>query len=191
LDCIGTRELLQHQVLSDAPPPGKYRPKWEKMKPKNRTIVEWHHDIENIAEPKSNYKYKPIKKPFGNKTDRNYSFSEKFSKSHQNFVKVDDSSMSTNRSKKMYQKMDFYANKTETDKFYPGFVDLKRQMSRDRHDYIELANNKPHDKRFFVIPDKKPVQKKNYQKYYNAKTIETRFRLFEIQSKNCKLRLRP
>lgn len=186
LDCIGTREMLHQQHISIAPPPGKYRPKWEKIKPKNPTVVEWHWPFKgNQLESKKNVKSKTPRKPLFEKFDRNNN-TEKFVKTQPNFINLATSSRTitktendfgsdTDRTYKTGHNMNYYANNTSSEKFYKGFVDLNRQLPRDRHDYIESHKNKPHEKRFFVIPDKSKVQKKTFKNIIMKKMLKRDF----------------
>jgi len=60
LEDIGNRELSHLEWMSVAPPPGKYRPKWDQILKDPQMLVDYQHQSKNrfkISGPK----YKPFK----------------------------------------------------------------------------------------------------------------------------------
>ena len=173
LEDIGNRELSHLEWMSVAPPPGKYRPKWDQILKDPQMLVDYQHQSKNrfkISGPK----YKPFKHEcsrvdtHGESHEHIYENDEEsnMQSSRQNeFANITDDERFLGKTFRSTTRSDMYLHRT-TDVFpykprmtQRGLVELERQLPRDRHDYVEQQKNKPNENRFNMPPERTAIDK--------------------------------
>lgn len=105
------------------------------------------------------------------------------------FGKTDNSWRSDRPSNMLTRTLDVFPHKPQ--KRQRGLVEIERQLPRDRHDYIEYANNKPHENRFNMPTDRSAIDKTLAKNILMHKMIDREQRNVKTSRKTGNLDYQP